>query len=266
MRMKNLGLMIIVGFFGFILAAQAANPKVRLVTTTWAPYVFNNSSYHGYAYEIVTAAFAAAGYQVDIQFKPWKQALADVKTGKADAIFPEYISPERQKNLEFSQPFSGGPIVLYKSRDTKFDVPVELIKSNQPALFNQMKDYKFGIVYGYSNTPAFDSNNNLIKRYVINDLENLKQLYRGKVDFIVIDKFTAEYLIHQTLGKQYAKLLAPIYPPLGFKKFYLAVANNNSTQKKLLQVFNRGLAKIKRNGGLAAILDRDVKYTGDLVA
>ncbi len=266
MQKKIVSFLLAAGLLGFILSTQAAKPTVHLATTRWVPYVLKNKRYHGYAYEIVSAAFKAEGYNVDIKFMPWHQAIAKVKKAKVDGIFPEYYSQQASHNVTFSHPFSGGPIVLFKRRDNPFTLPVQLVRTDQKALFDQMKHYKFGTVYGYSNTPAFDNNHNLIKRFVSNDLANLKQLYRGIVDFIIIDKFTADYLIANPLGYRYAKRLTALEPALGVKKLFVGFAKHNPKPAPLAKIFNRGLTKIKRNGTLTKILDKDAKFTGDLLA
>jgi ABC-type amino acid transport substrate-binding protein len=91
-----------------------------------------------------------------------------------------------------------GPLVLYTKEDSDIDLPET---NNETDFFKQLETYRFGVVDGYTNIPAFDDNKHLIKKVVNTDKENLEQLYKGNVDFILIDKLNAQYILMHELPK-----------------------------------------------------------------
>lgn len=246
--------------------AYAENKTLNLVTTPWEPYVRSQHEYHGYAYEIVKKALEAKGYQVNIQFKPWQQAMQSVNDGQVDAIFPKYITHSESQNIAFSVPFTGGPIGFYKLVGSDIDFPNSKPTKNLTRTFNEMRQYRFGVVKGYSNLPDFDNNPLLTKVVVNSDKENLEQLYAGQVQLILIDKFTAEYILNHQLPWRYQVKLSFMQPALGYKKLYLGVSKTHPNYQQIVNDFNSGLTEIAKNGVLSEIIDRDAIFSGRQLA
>lgn len=243
----------------------AAKKVITLATSVWKPYV-SDVGYKGYAYDLVEDAFKAAGFEVKIKFMPWKDAMAALKAGKVDGVFPKYYSTQDGQNLAFSQPFSGGPIALYKRRDNKAEFPIQNPPANLVETFDRMSDAKFGVVKGYTNVPAIDENPRLHKVTVLDDKANLEQLYERKVQFAVIDKYVAEHLLNHELPGSYARQLTFMPPILSYKLLYVAVSKNNPDHEAILQAFNRGLKIIKENGHLSQILQHDAQEEGSEIS
>ncbi|NKB47637.1 MAG: transporter substrate-binding domain-containing protein [Legionellales bacterium] len=242
-----------------------AAQKVTLVTADWEPYVQDEEGYRGYVYEIVRAAFKQAGYQSVIEFLPWQQALQAIEQGQADAIFPKYLPIEPEAHLMYSQSFAGGPIVIYKRKDSSatFDYVKAVTQQDNP--FTALQAYTIGVVEGYRYLPAFDQATQLTKRKVKDDRDNLHQLFQGQVDFIVIDQHTAIYLLENVLPEDYAQQLEFILPALAYQQLHIAFNKNNPQTKALLEAFNKGLTIIQQNGVLDQIIDRDAQFTGGQV-
>lgn len=239
---------------------------ITLATTTWEPYVSSSKDFKGYSYTIVAEAFKAAGYHVTVKTMPWQDAVSALEKGQVDGVFPEYYSAERAQTSDFSHAFSGGPIALYKRQNNPAEFPVENPTENLVDTFNRMSDATFGVVQGYTNLPAVDDNLRLHKVAAANDKANLEQLYQGKVQFAIIDKYVADYLLNHSLPESYAKQITFMPPILGYKLFYVSVSKKNPQGKEIIQAFNHGLDIIKTNGQMARILDQDAKETGSQVA
>jgi len=237
---------------------------VTLATTVWAPYV-REGVYKGYAYEIVIAAFKQAGYDVRVVFMPWDNAVRAVNDGQVDGLFPEYFSKRRLKTIIFTEPFSGGPLGLFKKVNSGIHFPVSNPNRDQKLTFDEMKKYRFGVVRDYINTEAFDNAHNLKKVYAASDEENLRNLYEGKVDLVFIDKYTAEYLLYHVLPVEYREQMVFMQPPLGYKKLYVGISKKVSNANQLVKDFNKGLSEIKKTGILNKIIDRDAQFEDDRV-
>jgi len=261
------GLKVLCALIGLISSTAMAGPhKITLATSAWEPYVSDDPAYHGYVYEIVKSAFEASGYTVEIKFMSWHNATRAVELGLVDGIFPEYTSEERSNVMEYSKPFSASPIGLYKLNNNDAQFPNRTPLKDLEKTFDQMKHYRFGAVKGYINVPAFDNNPHLKKHFVNNDKENIEQLYNGKVDIIIIDKYTANYLLKNEFPWNYQIKMSFMKPALGHKNCHVAIPKKIRHHKQLLEAFNKGLVTIRHNGLLGEIIDRDAAMNGEDVA
>lgn len=68
----------------------------------------------GMAVDILRAAAAKAGLQLTFVVVPFEQLQRTLEDGRADAIFPTGITPERRKHLDFSAPLlsTGGSLYV----------------------------------------------------------------------------------------------------------------------------------------------------------
>ncbi len=228
--------------------------QIKLATLEWPPYVGKKLKQQGYVHEVVVTALERVGYEVQIQYVPWPRALREVSLGEVDAIFPTYYTPERSRQLAFSEPFAGGPVGLYKRRDTPATYPVDP-RSNPVAALRGVREYSVGVVRGYANPLALENVDFLTQEAAKNDLVNLRRLYHKRVDLIVIDKFVADYLLETSL-KEYRPELEFMQPPLEIKYFYLAFSLKDPNHQAKLKAFNRGLALIREDGTLDRIYER----------
>ncbi len=238
--------------------------SIVLGTTNWPPYVQDNPEHKGYAYEIVLAAFKAAGYNnVKIIFMPWDDAVKAVDEGELDGIFPEYFSKKRKKEILYTQSFSSSPVGFYKRVNSNIKYPSAHPDKNVADTLKKMEKYRFGVVKGYINMADFDKNRHLIKIYADSDEENLKQLYEERVDLAFIDQYTAEYLIYHKLPANYKEHLVFMQPPLGYKKLYVGISRKIDANTKIAADFNKGLKIIEKSGLLEEIIDRDAEIADD---
>ena len=75
--------------------AFSQDKKVTLATDPWPPYYGPDLENQGYFTEISRAAFQRAGYQLVVEFVPWKRALKMAKTGKYDGVLGAFYNDER---------------------------------------------------------------------------------------------------------------------------------------------------------------------------
>src|SRR5690242_16261894 len=97
--------------------AAEQRPVVRLATLEWEPYIGEKLPQQGYTAVLVREAFKDQGWDVKIEFYPWARALHLARTGEVDGLMPEYFNSSRKNEFQYSFPFRGGPLVLYKRKD-----------------------------------------------------------------------------------------------------------------------------------------------------
>jgi ABC-type amino acid transport substrate-binding protein len=239
---------------GVARAADTPRPSVALATTEWAPYIGQDLPEHGYVHVLVTRAFALSGYDAQIRFYPWARALLLAREGKVAGLMPEYYDASRTNEFAYSDAFPGGSVGFYARRDRQLKIPPSL--ATKPAAALQMlKHLRFGVVRGYLNAPAFDTAPGLMREAARDDLTNLRKLYHGRVDAIVIDKHVAEHLL-RTAVPEFAGELEYLEPALAQHSLYVAFSRTAPDHEALRRAFNKGLEQLELSGELAAIRRR----------
>ena len=232
----------------------ATRPVVRLASLEWEPYIGTKMPDQGYVAALIRAAFADQGMKVEIEFYPWARALHLARTGAVDGLMPEYFNASRETEFEYSAGFPGGPLVLYKRRDTPIAFSADPGKQQDAAL-RALKAKRFGVVRGYLNTPVFDAATYLTKEEASDDATNLRKLVYGRIDLAVIDRRVAEHLI-RTEYPDYAAKIEPMSPPLADIPLYIAFSRASPRQAQARVAFNRGLAAMRADGRIDALYQR----------
>ncbi len=246
---------LLLTLLGILLAFPAKGEKiVTLATLNWPPYIGQQLPSNGYVYEIVESAFRRSGFTTLIQYYPWARAVNLVKTGKIDVLFPEYYAEERKNDFIFSDPFPGGPVGLLKKKSLNIQWQIDPRKEPLKALLD-LSQFTFGVIHGYVNTKEFDKAAFLQKETVVSDDLNILKLNAGRIDFIFIDKFVAQFLI-ATKYPQFASTLEFMEPEMESKKLYLAFSKKDPENKTKLKAFNEGLQKITKDGTLKSIMKK----------
>lgn len=215
---------------------------VSLATSEREPYIGVNLPDNGYVCELVTEAFQRAGYRVNIAFYPWARAVRNVQKGTQDGLLPVYYDDALTGEFAFSDPFPGGKIGLLKRKSTpaEYVVPPD---THQTEALRHLQSYVFGVVRGSVNTPEFDAADFLKKDMVTTDMQNVLKLFKGRVDFVVIDKYTAADLMVNKLPHTIGQLEF-MNPPLAEKPFHIAFSKNSPGYQQRLADFNRSLREM----------------------
>jgi ABC-type amino acid transport substrate-binding protein len=267
MKWKCLAIFWMVLFCAAPLSAE--QKTVTLATLEWEPYVGSEMAYKGMTAEIVTAAFQKAGYTVHFKFQPWAEGLAAARKGDVDGIFPAYDDASRRAAFVFSDKLMDSPLGLYK-RSSKtlpggpgawgelYEKAPEITfqvdpRIDQTEALKGLKDFSFGVVSGYVNTPEIDAADFLTKVEAENDLENLKNLFEGKVQLIVIDRYVAKSILVKKFPWQLGEFDF-MEPPLEKKPLYVIFSKQVKGHEEMLKDFNAGLALVKADGMLKEIM------------
>ena len=253
--------------FGTV-ATMAEQKKVTLATLEWEPYIGSKMPRNGLTAEIVVEAFKRVGYSVDIKFLPWTEALKLGEAGKVDGIFPAYHSKGREAHFIFSEPFAESPLGFYKKSAAVAGPNISQLKRadenivfpedprvDQTAVLKMMKQYTFGVVKGYVNTPEFDAATFLKKVESASDEENLRNLINGRVDLIFIDRYAAKNIIVKKFP-WHLQDYEFMEPALATKPLYIGFSKKLAAHQQKLKDFNRGLKIAKEDGVLKRLTDK----------
>lgn len=238
------------------LVAQAALAQkvVHLVAGERPPYIGSALPRNGYAFEVAEEAFKRKGYQVKLTFMPWARANFLVTHGDADAMLPVDNDERRQANQGqmFSEPFPGGTIGFLKKKSLLLP---ELSKyAGEPAqLLNSLKSYRFGALNSGVSMPAFEDVTGLYKEFVNADIQNLDKISAGRIDLMLVDKYTAADLM---VGERPNLIgqLEFVKPAMARGSFYLAFSKAAPRTSDLLHAFNDGLSEMQQDGTIEKVL------------
>ncbi len=225
--------------------SQSTLSPHTFATLDWAPYIAQSGLIGpGYVYELVETVFNKMGVEAKINFYPWSRALKMAEAGQVAGCFPEYYNADYESKYIFSDPFPGGDLVFVKRADDTRKPLISLKMSD----FTALRDYRIGVVRDYTNTETFDRDTTLKKDIADDDYQNLIKLLRGRVDLILIDENTANYLATTILKPPCHEKLVIIKPSLDQKPLYVCFSRAYPGAEKLAHEFNTTLKGIMETG------------------
>lgn len=242
--------------FSFAIQSQAANnsddttqfasapDEFHMVTTNWAPYYADHLKDFGFFSKIVQSALEDQGYKLKLTFVPWARALHLAETGQAEGLLGLYHTEERAKFLHFSDPIYTDHIYLI----ARVDLGVE-----QYTNLRELSKYIIGVGRGWAYSQEFDAADYLKKDVSTDQYSNIRKLFSGRVDLIVMSDlvFGYEAKLHRVVGRQNVKKLQP---PLKSSELYIAGSKASIRGAEMINMFNVGLGHIKENGRYEEIL------------
>lgn len=190
----------------------------------------------GFDIDLIKAIGEVQGYEVEVQHMGFEALIPAVQQGKIDAaIAGMSITPERQKAVDFTDPyFNAGLIIAVRNDNTAINGTEDL------------KGKKLGAQTGtigasYCDKVKAEDPSTQVKLF--KDIgEAFMELKKGGVDAVVNDHpVTLNYIL--TTEDANIKMVGDVFS--ADDKYGIAVKKGN---KELLNMLNEGLAKIKENG------------------
>ena len=226
----------------------AQSPKtLRLSANYWEPYTGPGMANNGVATEIVVRALARAGYATEISFMPWSRTLASAYHGKIDGVVGIWPTRQRRLKLLFSDSYLTNRLHLLYVR---------------PALSGNLTlDTLDGIRIGVGRDYDYSDSFLEPKRFILDPVDrigqNLSKLFLGRIDMMLEDPYVAEYtLLHH--ADEFAG-----HPPLRYSPapllqlpLHFGLSRDRADAEQIIAAFNTQLARMKKDGSLAAILQQ----------
>lgn len=230
----------------FLPSTLVARELVCLTNGEWPPYLSSNLRDHGYASHIVKEAFAAVDIDVVFGFFPWQRSFQYAKRGMSpngDTWHGSLLwvhTNERANEFYYSESVVSDQEVLFFLKSASFD-------------WDKPDDLKGKVIGGTSYTiyPSFEEaeNKGLLTIYRAGDYDTLfKRLLIKRIDAVPQVKHVGNYLLKNNLtDDERAKItFSPTISQT--RSYHLILSKKLDRNKKLIQLFNKGLNKIKRNG------------------
>ncbi|MEN4921724.1 transporter substrate-binding domain-containing protein [Achromobacter spanius] len=216
-----------------------AQETIRAVTdATFPPMEFvKDGKRTGFDIELVEALAGAMGKKVewiDIDFKGLIPAL---QAGRADiAVSAIYITPERSKVVDFTDPYYAGGLVVL----TKADGPIKTLKD--------LDSRKVSVQVGTKSVNYLKEHFPKVQRVEVEknqEMFNLVQI--GRADAAVTGKPAAKLFAQSTTG------LTVLNEQVTTEDYGIAVPKN---KPELTRDLNAALQKLKADGSYQAIVNK----------
>ncbi len=231
-------------------SAPARADTISIRADIWCPYNCDpKGDKPGYAIEIAKEIFGKAGHQIDYQQLNWARALEQVRTGaftaavgaaKTDA--PDFVFPAAEVGMS-SNVFAirKGESFDYKDLSSLDGKVMAVV--NDYTYADEVNDYITKNIKDPKKIQAASGDSALVT--------NLNKLVAKRVDLVLEDQNVLQNTINEQKMEDKASVVVGTLP---VTQVYLAFSPANPKSKEYAELFDKGLAEMRSNGKLAAIL------------
>ena len=215
--------------------------SVQMGIAEWAPLISKDYKHNGVVTRIVTEAFALEGVSVINEWAPWKRAYHNVENEIFDLSPGLTKTPEREKQVNFSDPIFETFQVFFHLKSFPF----------QWQSIEDLKGIRIGACLGYYYGEEFmrAEKEGIIKvEYVPRDKQNIMKLLKNRIQIFPLNILTGYDLIQKNttpdafaLITHHSKKLAPPSPAH-------VIFAKNARNVRMMQLFNKGLKRLKETG------------------
>jgi polar amino acid transport system substrate-binding protein len=233
----------------FVLAAVpvlAAQPRLVFASDCTFPpmeMVDANKRVVGFDIDLIQAVAKAAGFEAVVKNTAWDGIFAGLAAGDYDAVISSVtITPERARALAFSNPYLDAGQVLIVHKDL-----------GGATVLSQFSGKKVGAQIG--TTGALEVAKAKAKGIQAKSYDEaglaVEDLFVGRLDAVVLDSPTARNYVLR--NDRYKTKLKIVGQPFTDEHYGIAVKKGNL---KALELINRGLEIIKKDGTLAKLVHK----------
>lgn len=231
-------------------SATRAEERLRIAIGEWPPFISASQPGNGVIIQLIDEAFASQGITVEYGFFPWKRAYEEVRRGRWQASAVWGKTAERERECWFSDVVYRDEVVLFynKARPLQWDGSLEQAQST-------LRGKRIGLPLGSAKSAVLiEAEHRGWVSYEIggDELANLRKLAAGRIDAVDIVKGSGIYLINRRLSPQERDSLTST-APLQHWEYHLIFSRQLEDNRRYLELFNRGLAQLRRSGRQAAI-------------
>ncbi|WP_076410600.1 ABC transporter substrate-binding protein [Shewanella sp. UCD-KL12] len=223
--------------------AASAKP-LKIVSNEYPPFYSHLLADYGVVSHLAHEALKRANHTITHDFYPFSRAVLLTKAGYADGIIGIWYRKSREEWVAYSLPLLSVQVVFLKRVDR--DIDFEKL--------SDLSQYSIGVGRGYANPEEFDEAG-LKTEEGSSDSENLKKLYLGRMDLILISKDVADFLIEQS-AIDFRGEFEVIGEPLSLELFHFGISKNRADHQVIIEQFNQALNEMKQDGSVLKILEQ----------
>jgi len=247
---------VILMVFYLALSIPCAAETITITAGEWAPYLSASLKHHGIAGRIITEAFSQAGIDVKFRMLPWKRAYNEAEHGKVEATGVWLKNPKREKIFYYSGEVIVETHVFFYKKGLNFDweTAADIVPFKLGGLL--------GFSYGQELDKLIETGKVTIER-VNKDEQNFQKLLTGRIALCPQEINVGYEVLYRNFLKGEVASIDHHAKPFLINPSYLLFPKQKPGSQRLQEIFNAGLAKLKKEGKIEAyILDgRKGAYT-----
>ena len=190
--------------------------------------------------DIAKAIADKMGLELKIEDMEFDSIITAVSTGKADlGLAGMTVTPDRQKNVDFSDTYANGVQVIIVKEDSAIAKPDDLKGKKIGVQLSTTGDLTATDEFGKDSVVQYNKGNDAVMA-----------LTQGQVDAVIIDNEPAKSYVEANKG---LKILDPEF----LNEDYAACISKDNAG--LTKAVNKALAELKADGTLQKIVDKYIK-------
>lgn len=213
--------------------------KLIMATNAYFPpyEYYEGNEIVGIDVEIAEAIGEKLGLEVEVQDMEFDSIITAVSKGKADiGLAGMTVTPERQKNINFTDTYATGIQSVIVTEDSDIQSIDDLQGKKIGVQLSTTGDIKASEEFGEENVEKFNKGNDAVMA-----------LSQGKIDAVIIDNQPALSYVKSTDG---LKILDTQYAE---EEYAACISKENDA---LLDAVNGALAELKEDGTIQSIIDK----------
>lgn len=201
----------------------------------------------GFTYEVVRQVCIRLECTVTYRHVPFKEALAQMKTGQQDALHSVFKTPEREQ-------FAWYPSEALVDTTVRLMVRKEEETSRSFESLEDLRDQNIALSPGYHYSDTFNPFVTQHSKVQVagNDTSNIQKLVQGAVDYFPIDQSVGTYLAKQ-LGVQ--DQVAFLAKAVSTSRYYIMFSKKTVSQDFVTQ-FAQALQEYKQSPHYQALVTK----------
>ena len=190
--------------------------------------------------DIAKAIADKMGLELKIEDMEFDSIITAVSTGKADlGLAGMTVDPDRQKNVDFSDPYATGVQVIIVKEDSTIAKPDDLKGKKIGVQLSTTGDIYATDDFGKDSVVQYNKGSDAVMA-----------LTQGQIDAVIIDNEPAKSFVEANTG---LKILDTKYAT---ENYAACIAKDNTG---LTKAVNKALAELKADGTLQKIVDKYIK-------
>ena len=227
-----------------IFSPTAFGEVIKVSSDPWEPWVIGNPGEEakgGTGVNIAREIARRLNKTFEIRIYPYERCLKQMQSGERDMLLMVKKTPERETYMAFSDVASTDPQLVYYNP--------EKIKSFEWNTWADFKPYRIGLVRGfdYGEFTKAAKTHPLQIEPVANDNQNIKKLFAGRLDLILVNRSTMLFFLDNNSDFRYE--LKHASKPVSNASFHIGLARKGKAIS-LLPEINRVLREMKSDGTL----------------
>lgn len=226
-----------------------AEKTIVINTGEYVPFLGSELPEYGMVNHLTRLIFEDAGYEVEINFRPWARMRRELLEGHVDASVYWYYREDRTEHSYLSDPVMEERIVFFYRKDNPLEHWERL---------EDLEGFSIGAVREYTYTTEFwelGERGTLTLELATSDEINFRKLLQERIDLVPITDITGLELLRTEFSAEEAEKLDFHKKPMMVNTGHVLFPKENEDSERHLRDFNEGLARMKEDGTYDRLLE-----------